>query len=115
LRAEKLDVWKYSCDLAIEIFRYFATIKDYGFKDQITRCSLSIPSNIAEGVEKDSFKEKIRYIEISRGSTAELITHIYIGIKIDYIQQEIGEKWIGEIDKIQRMLTNLKKSFKEKI
>ncbi|MEA2019421.1 MAG: four helix bundle protein [Campylobacterota bacterium] len=115
MRAEKLDVWKDSCNLSVEVYKHFATSKDFGFKDQITRCSLSIPSNIAEGIEKDSFKEKVRYIEISRGSSAELITQIYIGIKINYIERELGLSWVKELDKIQRMLTNLKKSYKERM
>lgn len=97
MRAEKLDVWKDSCSLSVEVYKYFANSKDFGFKDQITK--------------KDSFKEKIRYIEISRGSSAELITQIYIGIKINYIEKELGLSWVKKLDKIQRMLTNLKKSY----
>lgn len=115
MRAEKLDVWKDSCALSVEVYMYFASSKDFGFKDQITRCSLSIPSNIAEGFEKDSDKEKIRYIEISRGSSAELITQIYIGIKIDYIDKATGLTWVKKLDTIQRMLTQLKKSYKTRI
>jgi len=47
MRFEDLDVWKRSARLSAEIYKYFQTSKDFGFKDQITRSSLSVPSNIA--------------------------------------------------------------------
>lgn len=81
---ENLDVWKRSCRLSVEVYRNFADCRDFGFKDQITRSSLSIGSNIAEGMEKESNKEKMRFIEIAKGSAAELITQVYIGIEIEY-------------------------------
>jgi len=51
---------------------------------------LSIASNIAEGMEKESDKDKSRFINIAQGSSAELITQIYIGIEIGYIEKVIG-------------------------
>lgn len=112
MKCEKLDVWKKSCRLSVEIYNYFKDSKDYGFKDQITRSSLSIGSNIAEGMEKESNKEKIRFIEISKGSCAELMTQIYIGIEIRYIEKELGFKWIKELNEILKMLSGLKKNLK---
>ncbi len=111
MRCERLDVWKRSCRLSVEVYRYFAECKDFGFKDQITRSSLSVASNIAEGIEKESNKEKVRFIEIARGSTAELITQIYIGIEIGYIEKAVGLQWIKEINEIARMLIGLKRNY----
>ncbi len=111
MRCERLDVWKRSCRLSVEVYRYFAECKDFGFKDQITRSSLSIASNIAEGIEKESNKEKIRFIEIARGSTAELITQIYIGIEIGYIEKAVGLQWVKEINEVARMLIGLKRKY----
>ena len=71
MRCENLDVWKRSCRLSVEIYKYFKENKDFAFKEQITKTSLSIPSNIAEGMEKNYPKEKIRFFEISKGSIAE--------------------------------------------
>jgi four helix bundle protein len=53
MRCENLDVWKRSCRMSVDIYKYFQESKDFGFKDQITRSSLSIASNIAEGMEKN--------------------------------------------------------------
>ena len=111
MRCERLDVWKRSCRLSVEVYKTFASCKDFGFKDQITRSSLSIASNIAEGVEKASNKEKNRYLDIAQGSSAELITQIYIGIEIRYIEKSIGLEWVKEINELLRMLTGLKKNY----
>jgi four helix bundle protein len=111
MRCERLDVWKRSCRLSVEVYKNFAFCTDYGFKDQITRSSLSIASNIAEAIEKDSNKDKSRFINIAQGSSAELITQIYIGIEIGYLEKSIGMTWIKEINEILRMLNALRKSY----
>ena len=114
MKCETLDVWKRSCRLCVEIYKNLKKIKDFGFKDQITRSALSIASNIAEGMEKESDKEKMRFIEIAKGSAAELTTQIYIGIEISYIEKTIGLNWIKEINEILGMLTGLKISIQNR-
>ncbi len=115
MKCKNLEVWKRSCRLSVATYRHFKTCTDYGFKDQITRSSLSIASNIAEGFEKESNKEKIRFIEIAKGSIAELMTQIYIGIEIDYIEKTIGITWANEAEELAKMLSSLKKNYtKEK-
>ncbi|NLC28053.1 MAG: four helix bundle protein [Campylobacteraceae bacterium] len=114
MKCESLDVWKKSCRLSVEVYKYFKDCRDFGFKDQITRCSLSIGSNIAEGMEKESNKDKARFLNISEGSIAELITQIYIGIEIDYIKKEIGINWKNELNHISSMIKNLKKNIIKK-
>lgn len=111
MRCERLDVWKRSCRLSVDVYKSFASCTDYGFKDQITRSSLSIASNIAEGMEKESDKDKSRFINISQGSAAEFITQTYIGIEIGYIEKNIGMLWIKEVNEILKMLNALKRSY----
>lgn len=91
-----------------------ANLKDFGFKDQITRSSLSIPSNIAEGMERSTAKEKARFLEIARVSAAELRTQIMIGIEIEYINKETREQWLKETKEISAMLVGLTRSLKSK-
>jgi len=107
MKCEKLDVWKKSASASAQIYAYFKDLKDYGFKDQITRSGLSVPSNIAEGLERISEQEKIRFLDIARGSVAEVKTQIYIGMKIDYIEREVGQSWISDYETIGRMITGL--------
>ena len=109
---ENLEVWKRAKELSVSIYRSMANLKDFGFKDQITRSSLSIPSNIAEGMERSTEKEKARFLEIARGSAAELRTQIMIGI--EYINKETGEQWLKETKEISAMLVGLTRSLKSK-
>ncbi len=94
-----------------EIYLELAKLKDYGFRDQITRSGLSIPSNIAEGYERNSTKEKINFMNYAKGSAGELRTQIYIGIEINYIDKEKGKKWIQETKEISKMLYGLMRSY----
>ena len=63
MKAKKLDIWKRSSKICSEIYLYFQNFKDYGFKDQITRSALFVPSNIAEGVEESSDKDTVNSIK----------------------------------------------------
>lgn len=114
MKCERLDVWKVSARLAADVYRQLANLKDYGFKDQITRAALSIPSNVAEGMEKESRKEQLRFLEIAKGSAAEFATQTWIGMEIDYLPKDIGKEWLQKSQQLLGMLTNLSKSIKEK-
>ena len=107
---EDLDVWKRSAALSADIYKEFKQLTDYGFKDQITRSGLSIPSNIAEGLERSSDKEKVQFLSYAKASCAELRTQSYIGMKIGYISKEKGKKWVDETKEISAMLIGLMRS-----
>ena len=104
---EDLDVWKRGARLSADIYKELSNVKDFGFKDQVTRSGLSIPSNIAEGVERESNKDCIRFLDYAKGSCGELRTQIYIGIDIGYINGETGKKWIQETRELSAMLVGL--------
>ena len=59
---EKLNVWKRSCRLCVELYRELRACRELGFKDQITRSALSVPSNIAEGYERGMGRELVRFL-----------------------------------------------------
>lgn len=109
-RFEDLEVWQRSSRLCVEIYKGLATCKDFGFKDQITRSSLSIPSNIAEGFERRSDKDANKFFYYAKGSSGELRTQIYIGIKIGYIPKDTGMNWKDEAEQLSKMLAALIKS-----
>ena len=110
MKCEKLEVWKKSARLSANVYKTFAECKDFGFKDQITRASLSIPSNIAEGMEKSGTKDRIRYLDISKGSVAEFATQTYIAMDIGYIDKNIGKEWLKTADHLLAMLTKLQQT-----
>ena len=112
MRFEDMDVWKRSTRLSVDIYKHLTDLKDYGFKDQITRSGLSIPSNVAEGFGRDSDKDKRNFLNYAKGSCAELRTQIYIGVEIGYISREKGSGWIKETKELSSMLTALMKYLK---
>ncbi|AEY02716.1 hypothetical protein GU3_14815 [Oceanimonas sp. GK1] len=89
------------------MYKALRELRDFGFRDQITRSGLSIPSNIAEGMSRFSNKDKRHFLVIARGSCAELRTQVYIGIEIGYINEQQGRHWLQETRDISAMLHGL--------
>ena len=114
MRYEQLEVWKRSARLSVEIYKDLAALKDWGFKDQITRSGLSIPSNIAEGFERETSKEIANFLNYAKGSAGELRTQIYIGIKIGYLKPETGKRWLSETEAISKMLSTLARKYRSR-
>ncbi|MBI4746445.1 MAG: four helix bundle protein [Deltaproteobacteria bacterium] len=113
-RFEDLDVWKKAFQLSVEIFKAFKDCRDFGFRDQITRASLSVPSNISEGYERDSNKEFIRFLYIAKGSCGELRTQLCIALEIGYLEKDKCNAFIERAKEISSMLSGLiqkRKSF----
>ncbi len=111
---ERLDVWKLSARLSVDIYRGLASCRDFGFKDQITRSGLSIPSNIAEGMTRDGDREKRYFLSMAKGSCSELRTQIYIGVEVGFVPAERGKDWIKRSKRIAAMLSGLLKLLHQK-
>ena len=111
-RFEDFEVWKKSAQLCENVFLFFSSKRSFIFKNQITGSALSISSNIAEGFERDSDREFIRFIVYAKGSCGEFRSQTYIGIKIKYVDPETGHYWIQESIEISSMLSGLIKTRK---
>jgi four helix bundle protein len=83
---EDIDAWKEARILVSDIYQNMAAIRDYGFRDQIQRASISIMSNIAEGFDRGTNKEFIHFLTIARGSVAEVRSLLYAAQDIGYIE-----------------------------
>lgn len=108
-----LIVWQKSKELAVAIYKLAELKKklwDFGFRDQILRSVVSIPSNIAEGEQLESDKQAIRHFYIARGSTAELMTLLVIGKEIGFLESEESDSLITNCRFISMCLTNLIKA-----
>lgn len=112
MRFEDLDVWKKAARLSADIYKSLRTLKDFGYRDQITRSGLSIASNIAEGYERDSDKDRVKFLSYAKGSCGELRTQIYIGMEADYVDTALGKRWLDETRTISRMLYGLMQTFR---
>lgn len=104
---ENLQIWHRAKDLAVFIYKKTEEgklSKDFGLRDQIRRSVVSIPSNIAEGDERKSDKEAVRFFYIAKGSIAELRTQIRIAYDIEYLEEDAFLKIDVECDEISKML-----------
>jgi four helix bundle protein len=115
-RLEEIEVWQRGCRLAVDIYKITSIgqfEKDWGLRDQIRRAAVSIPSNIAEGFERDTDAEFSRFASIAKGSCAELRTQIYIALAIGYIDNSSANKLLNECIEIASMLKGLMKYLKQ--
>ncbi len=93
---EDLTVWKSSMKLTESIYKLMQNCPDFGFKNQITRAIVSVPSNIAEG------------------SISEVRTQLYLAIQLNYIDEATGNELLLETRKISAMLHNFIQTRKTK-
>lgn len=87
---ENLLVWQKSRVLAKEIYQITSTFPKeelFGISSQMRRCSISIPSNLAEGSSRRTAKDKARFTEIAFGSGLELLNQLIIALDLNYIEE----------------------------
>lgn len=87
---ENLLVWQKSRVLAKEIYKLTATFPKeelFGITSQMRRCSISIPSNLAEGSSRRTNKDKARFTEIAFGYGLELLNQLIIALDLNYIEE----------------------------
>ena len=102
-----LVVWQKSRSLATETYRLCMTPsfeRHRGLSDQIMRSAVSIPSNIAEGDERGTNKDALRFLLIARGSLAELETQLSIAEAIGIIPQPTVGQIAAQLDEVARLL-----------
>ena len=108
---EEIDCWKEGIQLVKHVYRLKQNNtrlqKDFSFVDQIQRAAISIPSNIAEGFERQSNPEFIRFLFIAKGSCGEVRTQLYIGFELGYIIKPDFEDLDLLCRKISKMLMGL--------
>ena len=107
---QDLNVWARAKNLAVFVYKLTQTgkfPKDYGFRNQILREAVSIPSNISEGDELCTNKQAINFFSFARGSAAEVLTQAIIAKEIGYIKTEEFVHIDEECNAISSMLTKL--------
>lgn len=110
-----LIVWQKAMDLAEEVYRLVKKLPKeelFALSDQIRRAVISIPSNIAEGHERNSIKEYYQFLSIAKGSKAELETQLLLCVKVHYLEALDIEKALTLIQEIGKMLNILQKRLK---
>lgn len=112
---KELEAWKKSIEFVSEIYELtkdFPKEEIYGLTNQIRRCAVSIPSNIAEGSARQSDKEFIQFLYVAMGSLVELETQLIIAKNLSYIKTI--DHHIDKIGHIRKLIIGLIKYLKNK-
>ena len=104
---EDLEVWKEAMRLAERIYIELRHSRDFGLRDQMQRAAVSIPSNIAEGYERQSNKEFIQFLHVAKGSCGELRTQLILARNLQAVSESAAIEHIETTRKISAMLTRL--------
>ena len=107
---EDIIAWQKAQDYAVDIYSIFGKIKDFGFKDQILRASVSISNNIAEGFDRKSKVEFSRFLYISNASCSEVKSMVYLAKRLNYINSTQKDDLLFKGNEISRILKGLIKS-----
>lgn len=110
IRFEDIIAWKKGQDLAIEIYGVFKNSKDFGFKDQICRATVSISNNIAEGFDRSSNADFKRFLFISLASCSEVKSMLYLAERLNYIEKDKAELLRQNCIEISQIITGFIKS-----
>jgi len=110
-----LEAWKEAIQFVTKVYSVtntFPKSEMFGLTNQIRRCVVSIPSNIAEGCGRSSTKETSRFLDISLGSIAELETQLIISQNLGYLNNL--EDLLNELKRINALTLGLRKYLDKK-
>jgi four helix bundle protein len=109
-RFEDLIVWQKSKEMTLTLYMTLKELKDFAFRDQICRASVSIMNNIAEGFERGTDKEFKYFLYIAKGSSGEVRSMLHIALDLKYINEKKYQELSLISNEISKMLSGLIKS-----
>jgi four helix bundle protein len=113
-----LEVWKKAVELVTQIYlqsKKFPLEENFGLTSQIRRAAVSIPANMAEGWGRQTTKEYIQSLRISRGPLLELETEMLIAFNLNYIDKSDFTAINERISEISKMLNSLISKLEAKV
>jgi len=109
---KELIVWQKAHQLTLEIYnvtKNFTKFENLALANQMRRCAISIPSNIAEGFNRKSLKYSLRFYVIANSSLEELKYQILLAKDLNYINEEIYNKLMNLAEEVGKLLNSWKK------
>ena len=85
---EDIISWQKSKELTLYTYKIFQNNRDFTFKNQILRATVSVMNNIAEGFERRTNKELKNFLFIAKGSCGEVRSMLYLALELNYISKE---------------------------
>jgi len=109
-RFEDIIAWQKAKDMTSIIYKDFSDSKDFSFRDQIQRASVSVMNNIAEGFERRTNNEFRQFLFIAKGSCGEVRSMLYLAIELNKISENSFNKLIKLAEEISKILSGLIKT-----
>jgi len=112
---KNLELWKISMELVTDIYNLtgsFPKEEEFGLKSQLRRASVSVPSNIAEGLTRKTNCDKIHFLNIANGSLSEIDTQLEIALRLKYISESDFPTIENKIISVEKLLCGLERSLK---
>jgi len=109
-RFEDIKAWQRARELSRIVYQISSSgefAKDFGLRDQFRRAAVSVMSNIAEGFARKGDRDFARFLDISRGSSVEVQSILYVAVDARYIKKEEFEKVYRMADEIISMISGL--------
>lgn len=101
---EEIIAWQKGQTLAQSIYTEFNDLRDFGFKDQICRAAVSISNNIAEGFDRSSNAEFIRFLFYSKGSCSEVKSMLYLAERLEYIKEDKKLELLNDCEQTSKLI-----------
>jgi len=107
---EEIISWSKAKELTLIVYKEFMNCRDFSFRDQIRRASISIMNNIAEGFERQGDNEFRNFLYIAKGSCAEVRSMLYLAKSLHYMEEDKGCELITKSVEISKLLSGLIKT-----
>jgi four helix bundle protein len=107
---EDILAWQKAKIMTLKIYSSFKNIKDFGFRDQICRASVSIMNNIAEGFERRSDSEFKHFLYVAKGSCGEVRSMLYLAVELKYLNEEEYSFLLNSSKEISKIISGLIKT-----
>jgi len=109
----KLTVWQKTRVFVKNLYlltQKFPDEEKFGLTQQIRKASVSMFSNIAEGSGRNTTPDFVHFLDIANGSAFEVETQLYVAVDLEYISQQEFENLLSQLQEIEKMIYNLRKS-----
>ena len=104
---ENLEVWQEAIELAARVYELFRQCRDFSFRDQIHRAAVSISNNIAEGYERDSNADFIRFLFIAKGSCGEVRSQAYLARRVRLLADADAKQLVADAKRLSKRIKRL--------
>ncbi|WP_341227746.1 four helix bundle protein [uncultured Arcticibacterium sp.] len=112
---EDLVIWQESMAIAVVLYKEFSNCKDFAFRDQILKASVSVPSNISEGFERNNDKEFFNFLRYAKGSAGEVRTQLILAKSVGLTTNPETPLLINRLITLSKQIQSLMNSINRKL